>query len=242
MMPFNSQSFLSKAVYMRKGFTLIELLVVISIIALLIAILLPALSKARKAATDITCANNLHQTGIAYATFATDRDGEYPEGVQPTKWAFGHMEDDIGPGTQRGEEYFIGMAELWQNDLLVVDTLYCPYETFFSKNKQWRPEPDPGPSSNTYIGYMSLAKYTPAEFPQAEEQVAKDLDSPPDTLLAADISVRIDGSSDPYTWYSHRLDNEGLGGFSLYIDGSTFFRSDTELVYRFTKSGRAFYW
>ena len=63
---------------MRKAFTLIELLVVISIIALLIAILLPALSGARKAAQKIQCASGLHQLSIATAAYAADNDGDAP--------------------------------------------------------------------------------------------------------------------------------------------------------------------
>lgn len=61
-----------------KGFTLIELLVVISIIALLIALLLPALSSVREAARGVTCLSNLRQLGIAVRVYVDEHGGLMP--------------------------------------------------------------------------------------------------------------------------------------------------------------------
>jgi len=62
----------------RLGFTLIELLVVIAIIAILAAILLPALSRAREAARRSSCQNNLKQFALVFKMYADEHRGRFP--------------------------------------------------------------------------------------------------------------------------------------------------------------------
>src|SRR5436190_21465299 len=62
----------------RRGFTLIELLVVIGVIAILVAMLLPALNKARRQAQTLQCSSNLRTIYQGFALYAHDYKGAYP--------------------------------------------------------------------------------------------------------------------------------------------------------------------
>jgi prepilin-type N-terminal cleavage/methylation domain-containing protein len=102
-----------------RAFTLVELLVVIAIIAILAALLLPALASAKERARRVKCLSNLKQTGLALKLFAQDRDGFYP-------WYLPVSE---------GGTYGPDAGEAWRNFLPAaaeIDTpkvLVCPSDT-----------------------------------------------------------------------------------------------------------------
>ena len=76
----------NKARCAQPAFTLIELLVVIAIIAILAAMLLPALARAKESGKSIACNNNLRQLGMAMQMYAGDNQGTLPPHITSSRW------------------------------------------------------------------------------------------------------------------------------------------------------------
>jgi prepilin-type processing-associated H-X9-DG protein/prepilin-type N-terminal cleavage/methylation domain-containing protein len=126
----------------HRRFTLVELLVVIAIIAMLAAMLLPALGKAREAGRRTLCVNNLRQVGAIASSYATDNDGW----VQMAWFRPDQRIADPWPLLQEG---YAGGATYDFFDLSTLNDVFkCPSRPYPEPNKAWASVGGIGP-----IGY-----------------------------------------------------------------------------------------
>jgi prepilin-type N-terminal cleavage/methylation domain-containing protein/prepilin-type processing-associated H-X9-DG protein len=121
----------------RAGFTLIELLVVIAIIAILAAMLLPALSRSKLKAQNIYCLNNLKQVQLAVLMYASDNRESFPENCGSTitnaAWVTGVLSWDLPPMPPNLDNTNVAMLTAGQIGPYVaknIGVFKCPADTY----------------------------------------------------------------------------------------------------------------
>ncbi len=160
-----------------QAFTLIELLIVIAIIAMLVSILLPSLTKAKQMAKNTMCLSNLHNFALAAQIYAETYDGTYPiSNYSKFTSTFTIYAWDFITSIDANGNTTIKSGLLWQGDD-AKKAQQCPS---FEGAANWLSDPYTGYNYNTsYIGRgMGTSSMTPASL--------EDVRRPSDTALFGD--------------------------------------------------------
>lgn len=219
----------------RRGFTLVELLVVISIIALLIGILLPALGAARKVAQDIACLSALRQLGIGVASYASVNDGQLPGYNQdrsilnaaPTEYP---STQGLVLGVDNGAYSYkdfgaimleMGFSESNTSSKNFDDFMFCPRNSERKPGNSWPVVT--GTSNNYYSTYFSRNWATTRVDGQALQNRVEQLDtveSASKTFFIADIVFQPWSTSFEYgsVFHDGGFNSVALDGHAEYVE------------------------
>ncbi len=198
----------------RPGFTLIELLVVISIIALLIGILLPALSAARKEAQTTISKSNSHQIALGLSMYSTDNRGLYPAtGHTGVTWM-----ECIGLPAIQGAGDFGAPAE-YEAYINKVNgaTKYISDPKAFVSPRDDSPYVRLDAPVRRWTSY-SLNSYFTNDHPPYYGIKSDQVKRPSEAILVAEVRKEDEGAAEP--WEDHftpQFFNDGsntLGGFA----------------------------
>ena len=160
---------------LHKAFTLVELLVVIAVLALLLSIITPALSRAREHAVNMVCTSQIRQIGIYMAMYSDMHDGKIPPPSPVGTWPIGggyhpnHMDgDQVNPNPQgpmpQSEFKPSGLNALWAAGLYNDDDItvnYCPAARGEDTDGWFTWDRVKGPPHNAWPSYPRLVNGQP---------------------------------------------------------------------------------
>ena len=152
----------------RRAFTLIELLVVIAIIAILAAMLLPALSRAKQKAWTTSCINNLHQIGLGMRMYADENNQLYPQSGTTIYWGANDVPPPTGSGlhswTEQASRY-VGSTNVFNcpANVQMIPALQGPYNYFNGVRAAYIAS-DPDPDQRHFGPVKSTAIKLPSAF------------------------------------------------------------------------------
>ena len=225
----------SKCLKTSRGFTLIELLVVISIVAVMISLLLPALASSRNLAQRTNCSAQLHSLGQAFAVYADTYENQYPANSE-YGLPFEYMINGYNNVTRNWNP--AGFSLLYTSGVMTVPQMfYCPQSGYYGADSasygSYLPTlVDKGYTINwANIAYSYCYYYAPSG---QRNYWGQDLDAPqiqfsngPDdsnnTILAGDTTMAVFNS---FAWPNPAASNHMTsgttpdGGNELYNDGS----------------------